>query len=393
VPSADATAEDRAALLEQRLKDLQSKLSFFDFGVRLSHFDYCDDGVYFLREFQKVFPGREVLNNLGYCYLQLARQEVEAERAYFYWMPLLLDGETRAQALVRRGGPSLKTLKQVATGKTEGFLKEAVDYLQQAAAADPGYVPARLNLAVAYLFLGWTHQARAVLAEAREVVSEDLSLQGLEALALYEQSEVGLDLWPTAVARLEKLVASPEAPPALRFNLARLLSVRPRPTEARGYWNRLAETAGELPAPIEALVCQEQSALPPQSCPRASAKPVQPLPWKWPVAATGFERLSPQARQNSLQGWQAIPFDWYKDKLQGSIYRHPEGGAEVLELDHFVQMQVLRGERLGRVGELAAYCARPMRQRPLVQGVVWSCDDWAALALGDTVKEVWWVAK
>ena len=58
------------------------------------------------------------------------------------------------------------------------------------------------------------------------------------------------------------------------------------------------------------LVCQEQSALPPHSCPRSSAKPVQPLPWKWPVAATGFERLSPQARQNSLQGWQAIPFDW-----------------------------------------------------------------------------------
>jgi hypothetical protein len=71
-----------------------------------------------------------------------------------------------------------------------------------------------------------------------------------------------------------------------------------------------------------------------------------------------------------LQGWQAIPFDGYKDKLQGSFYRHPEGEAEVLELDHFVQMQVLRGERLGRVGELAAYCARPLRQRPLVQGIV-----------------------
>jgi hypothetical protein len=78
LPSADATAEDRAALLQQRLKDLQPKLSFFDFGVRLSHFDYCDDGVYFFREFQKVFPGREVLNNMGYCYLQLARQEMEA---------------------------------------------------------------------------------------------------------------------------------------------------------------------------------------------------------------------------------------------------------------------------------------------------------------------------
>jgi tetratricopeptide (TPR) repeat protein len=310
VPSAASTAEDRAALLLQHLQDLQPKLRFFDFGVRLSHFDYCDDGVYFFREFQKVFPGREVLNNLGYCYVQMARQEMEAERAYFYWLPLLLDGETRAQALVRRGGPSLKTLKQAATGKAEGFLKEALDYLQQAVEADPGYVPARLNLVVAYLYLGKPHQARALLAEARELAPEDLSLQGLEALALYEQSEVGLDLWPTAVAKLEKLVASPEAPPALLFNLlARLLSVRPRAGEARGYWKRLAERAGELPAPIEALVCQEQSALPPQSCPRSSAKPVQPLPWKWPVSARGFERLSAQARQNRLQGWQAIPFD------------------------------------------------------------------------------------
>jgi hypothetical protein len=53
---------------------------------------------------------------------------------------------------------------------------------------------------------------------------------------------------------------------------------------------------------------------------------------------SGFEHLSAQARQTLLQGWEAISFDWYKDKLHGSIYRRPEGGAEVLELDHFVQM-------------------------------------------------------
>jgi hypothetical protein len=108
---------------------------------------------------------------------------------------------------------------------------------------------------------------------------------------------------------------------------------------------------------------------------------------------SGFERLSAQARQTLLQSWEAISFDWYKDKLHGSTYRHPESGAEIVELDKFVQMQVLRGEWLGQVGELAAYCARPVRQRPLVQGIVRSCDHWAALALGDTIKEVWWVAK
>jgi Putative Zn-dependent protease, contains TPR repeats len=46
-----------------------------------------------------------------------------------------------------------------------------------------------------------------------------------------------------------------------------------------------------------------------------------------------------------------------------------------------------------RVQALPAYCAQPLRQRTLVQGVVWSCEEWAALALGDQIQEVWWVAK
>jgi Putative Zn-dependent protease, contains TPR repeats len=402
VPSVHASARDRAALLQQRLRDLQDKLGFFEFGVRLSHFDYCDDGVYFFQEFQKVFPGREVLNNLGYCYLQMARQDMDPSRAYFYWLPLILEGETRAQALVRNAAPSapsLKSLKQVAGGQAEGFLKEAVEYLKQAVEADPGYVPARVNLAVAYLYLGRPQQAGAVLTEARELAADDLNLQGLEALVLYEQSDVGLDLWPSAVSRLEKLVAHPDPPAALRFNLARLLAVRPRPSEARSHWNHLAAMSAQLPTPIRTLVCQEQSAVPPPSCLGSSPKSTQPLPWRWPLPRAGLERLSPEAIQNTLQGWQAIPFDWFKDKLHGHIYRRPDGGAAVLELDQFVQMQVLRGGPLGRVQDLAAYCAQPLQgatptTTPTVpRRVVRSCEDWAALTLGEQVQEVWWVAR
>jgi hypothetical protein len=47
---------------------------------------------------------------------------MDAARAYFYWLPLILDGETRAQALVRDAAPrgaSLKSLKQDAAGRTD----------------------------------------------------------------------------------------------------------------------------------------------------------------------------------------------------------------------------------------------------------------------------------
>jgi len=240
--------------------------------VRLSHFDYCDDAVYFFQEFQRTFPGREVLNNLGYCYLQLARQEMEPERANFYWLPLILDGETRARGLLRAApaGSMLKTLKQASSGEAEGFLNQALAYLKQAIDADPSYLPARLNLAVAYLYLGRPQQAVAILAEAREVAADDVSLQGLEALALYESSDAGLDLWPTAVARLEKLAGAPDAPAAVVFNLARLLLVRPRVAEAQSHWNRLAGMNTLLPAPIQTIVCREQSVQPAASCLRTT---------------------------------------------------------------------------------------------------------------------------
>jgi tetratricopeptide (TPR) repeat protein len=389
----DSTAEERVALLRQRLGDLRDKLAFFDFGVRLSHFDYCDDALYFLGEFQKVFPGREVLNNLGYCHLQMARQEMAAERAYFYWLPLILDGETRAAAYTRQGGPKLQRLKEGATGPAEGPLKEAVQYLQQASAADPGYLPARLNLAVAHLYLGKPHQAMAVLAEARDLAPDDVRVRNLEALILYEQSDAGLDVWPTVVATLGKLAESANAPPSLLFNLARLLEVRSQPAEAQGYWNRLAQVAEALPAPIRDIVCRQQSALSPQSCLRTPAKSVRSVPWKWPLPVSGFERLSARSPEALLAGWRSMSFDWIRAKLHGQIYRSPEGGAEVLALDEFVQMQVLRGGPLGLVGGLSGYCGEPLRQRTLAQGEVWSCDDWAALALGEEVKEVWWVAK
>lgn len=393
IQSSHPSAQDRTALLRRRLQNLQDKLGFFEFGVRLSHFDYCDDAVYFLREFQKVFPGREVLNNLGYCYLQLARQEMAPERAYFYWMPLLLDGETRAIVSTRSGRSSLKSLNQAANGKAEGYLTEALEYLERATKADPGYVPARLNLAVAALYLGRPHQARAVLAEARELAPENLALQGLDAVGLYEQSGAGLDLWPTAIAKLKKLVAKPDVPESLLFNLARLLTVRPRPQEARSYWNRLAGVAAQLPTPISDIVCREQNALLPQPCAPTLSQPADPLPWKWPIRITSFEPLSPQIRQERLDGWKLIPFDWFKDKLHGIIYRRPDGKAETLELDHFVQMQVLKDSGLGGVEDVNRYCARPLRRRTIARGVVWSCDNWAVLVQSDQIREAWWVAK
>ena len=95
---------------------------------------------------------------------------------------------------------------------------------------------------------------------------------------------------------------------------------------------------------------------------RCARSPPRPVPWSRPVLTKDFERFSVKASQKRLPNWQSIPFDWFKDKLHGHIYRRPDGGAEVLELDGFVQMQVLHGASLAQVENLSVFCAEPLRR-------------------------------
>lgn len=389
VSATHADAATRAELLRGRLADLRGKLGFFEFGTRLAHFDYCDDAVYFLREFQRVFPGREVLSNLGFCHLQMARQSMSGARAYLYWMPHLLDGETRAAPGGGRDGRIVRSLAQAAAGQPSAHLEQAIEMLRAAAGADKRYLPAHLNLAVAQLYAGQPHAARASLQQAREIAPDDSRVTALDAVALYEQGDADLDLWPKAVGRLEKLLEAEPNDAMLRFNLARLLLLRPRAREARGHFNELAMRAGSLPGPIRTVVCKEQTVVQASSC----TGTIDPLgahtAWRWPLQLRGFSKLDPAA----LAGWERTPFDWYKSKLHGHIYRRPDASAEVLELDGFVQMQVLRGDQLGSEVKLRAKCAGALRQRSLGSDTAWSCGNWAALTRDGRVVEVWWVAR
>jgi hypothetical protein len=387
------TVEKRVAVLHDYLQELAEKLIFFDFGLRLSHFDRCDDGEYFLREFQHVFPAREVLNNRGFCYLQRARQEMEGERADFYWMPLLLDVESLAAPLVM-GKKAYRTLKQASASRQgEGFLKEAVIYFKKAIEADRGYVPAKVNLAVSYLYLGKPHQARGLLEEVSWLAPDNLEIQGLQALALYEQSEADLDLWPRAVTRLVRLANDSKAPPAILYNLARLWEIRPRPAQAHRYWNRLAYLSASLPESIRAIVCRQQSAVHNCEGDKSNDSDKRP-PWEWPIPFE-WQPLSEQTTvMNELYRWERpISFNWYREQLRGHIYQRPDGRVAVLELDDFMQMQVLKGDNLGHVSQLSNYCGQALRQRHLARGILWSCSDWAALTFEDKVEEVWRVLR
>ncbi len=387
--------EDRAHLLRTRLRKLGERLELFHYGVRLAHFGRYDDAEYFLREFQQVFPAREVFGNLGYLYLEKAREAIVPSWAYYYCLPAVLDSRTRAVALVSRGADnSLLVGASAGAGgvvsdvspRAREWLNEAVGHLKRAVEADAAYLPGWLNLAVAYFYLDETHEARAAIEKALQQASSDLEAQYLRALILYRQGPTP-DLWPTALKILEDLAAQPEAPACVIYNLARILEERGREGKAREVWASLVPRAAALPSPYRRVVCQHADDE--AACQAgAAAKQDQALPWSLPVSP-GQTLPKPDAADDPLAGWTRFDFDWRQSGLEGSIHIGPNG-ASVLELDGVVEMVVSRPAQPEPVSALAACCGSPTTKRKIAGGEVWSFGPRRAVLVRDgRVQEVW----
>jgi hypothetical protein len=390
-------AKDRAELLRQRLYHVNQKLAFFRFGTRLANFGYCNDAIYFLKEFQKVFPGRTVLNNLGLCFLQQARSQMQQQQLAFYWLPLTLDTRSRASALTRGSIANLQVPKQFLKNyRTEsdavaGYLEDAVKVLSLAVEKDPLYVPAKINLAIAYLYQGKPHQARAVLAEAKHESNTNIHIAMLDALALYEQTDADIDLWATALKKLQRLEQKTQSQSVL-FNHARLLSVRPRIGQAQKYWNRLRPQADYLPLEVRQELCAKQTVDSLAACLQRKKVNVSNPNWHW-LFTTSLQSLSDTERGKIRTNWQSISFDWAAADLHGFVHQRNDGYTEMLELNHAIQMQVLKGDPVANINQIHTYCKHPLIKRKLDADEVWTCDNWAVLVSNQQAREIWYVQK
>lgn len=368
------SAEQRAAMLQARLKDVLRKVDFFHFGVRLSYFGRCEDAIYFYRAFQKVFPSREVLNNLGFCHLRLA-QKAMGNEAYLYWMPLTLEVVTQADYLML---PSFKTLRSFRPKQeVENFLRQAENFLRLATQADDQFIPAWINLAVVHLYLGNIYQARAAVEKARRLAPDNLEVQGLRAVVLYEEG-LEADTWPQAITILQNLAKEADAPLSVVYNTAQLLEIRQR-SAATPLWQRLTRQVHKLPRPIRKIVCQQQD------CPPISAKNSSKT-WSLPVSVGTYVKRDRQVQQ-ILNEWQKIPFDWQKE-LYGVVYRQPDKGTTVLELAGYTEMVVLEPTDL-QPTELEGYCGQPLQQTEILNYQVYTCQNWIALQQNGEVTEIW----
>jgi len=378
-------AADRATALQQRLDNILEQLAFFKFGVRLSHFDRCEDANYFFKEFQKTFPAREVFNNLGYCALRQA-QKALGQRAYHYCMPTLLDIVSQAETLL--SAPGVRTIRspiEAADGDfipttANLYLKQATTFFQKASEADPYYLPALVNLAITHLYSGEIYQARAAIEKARRLDSDNVDVLGLRDVIIYEEGQEA-DTWPQAIHSLQKLTQQANASACVRYNTARLLAERGR-SGAQVLWEELVAQAATLPLQIRVPLCQART------CPEFVTGQAQHT-WEVPVSLGHYIKRDKDVQQ-LLQTWEKQTFDW-QTEIYGTLYQSADKQMELLELIGYAEMLVLQQPSISHA-ELPSYCGSPLRTRQIAKGTVLSCHDWAAWVLDEQVREVWLVS-
>jgi hypothetical protein len=360
--------QERANKLQTRLQALLEIVPYFNFGVRLSHFDSCDDSIYFLREFAKYFPAREVYNNLGICQLQKARKALGKD-AYTYWLPFVLDATTSLENLLYASKGDTVTLAMP-------FLKNAKEYFKLALEMEPSYIAANVNLAITTLYMREIYQARAAIEKAHKLAPLDLDIQAIRTVILYQQGKQSpyVDMWPYVMRQLENLMQQTNAPLSVQYNIARLLEQRKR-NSANKFWQNLAKQAFKLPPPIREIVCKKTNCLPQQQRHNSHK-------WKLPV------NLGAETYNNkTLYKWQKNRIRLYD--LYEEIYQDPKDTVSILALREVVEMVVLKKINI-KISELPNYCTQELTQRSVVNGRLLSCGNfWAGLVVDDKVKEIW----
>ncbi len=363
---------ERSEFLRNRFRSIVSKVEYFLSGIRLAHFGRYEDALYFFEEFRNAFPAHEVLNNLGYVNLQLARKQMPAPLRYRFWLPVLMDS---APAIVTRN----RSLGDALPPTARRHLQRAVKYLEKAVDSHPTHLNSRLNLTTAYLYLGNYHKARAVIEEARALAPDSTPVAELRALVLYGQ-EKEIDMWPVAIRLLEKLAAT--SPSAL-YNLARLLEERGRREEARHYWKQLLSREVPIPPAYLLIVCEKHPQM--NRCKRTPPPPPEiPLPVKINLHP-GMATASPEVKKR-LRRWQQQHREI--GPMSTSLYLAPNGDSW-LAIDSRLSIAVATEPPYRFTHQLIHCCGKPTAIEPLGDDELWSWEGWSAVIHGDRVQAIW----
>ncbi len=227
----------REQFIRSQLLGVVKQVELFRAGVLLYQMGNYHDGAAAFLEFSKVYPAREVFNNMGACYFNLALRHLYLkyrEEYYKFRISTPIDYSTTAAAIQPRGEGDYLKDKDISR-----YINKAENYFRSAADRDQHDRACRYNLAAALILKKEYAEALAKCSDILKKDPKDIDALNNKAIAFYNYGkEEDLDTTQKAIQVLEKAYKLEPGNFEVLYNLASLKQERKRMAGAKVYWEK-----------------------------------------------------------------------------------------------------------------------------------------------------------
>jgi Flp pilus assembly protein TadD len=229
--------QNRVQFVRLQLKRVVEKVELFRAGVLLYQMGNHHDSAAAFIEFSKVYPAREVFNNIGACYFNLAMHHLYLKYREVYYkfrISTTIDYSTTAAAIQPRGEEDYLKDKDISR-----YLKQAENYFSSSVEKDQYDRTCRYNLAAVLILKKEYAGAQAVCDRILKKDPQDVYALNNKAIAFYYYGkEEDLDTTQKAIHVLEKAHQLEPDNFEVLYNLASLKQERKRMAGAKVYWEK-----------------------------------------------------------------------------------------------------------------------------------------------------------
>ncbi len=178
------TPQKRKNVLTSNLEPLINEIPLYSNGVRLYRQKKYAQAIESFQRFASFFPGREVYNNIGLTYFQLALKElayIDHSKITRFMLSTVVDPNTLANKLV----PGPLGFPKSINRQFKRYIDQSIENLQLSLKKDPTYIPARINLSSVYIIKEDFPQAQKLLDKALQLQPDHPDVINNKAVALY----------------------------------------------------------------------------------------------------------------------------------------------------------------------------------------------------------------